>query len=1594
MGRGPELHKTLSSVLSISTSETIMPDDETHGVLGLTTLHEPPPPNKTLADIVFVHGLGGGSRKTWSYSPSKHHYWPQAWLANDPDFVDIRIHSFGYKSEWAERQRSILDIRDFAESLVGGLKNNPGIRRSSTRIIFVCHSMGGCVAKKAYIMTRQDPSCKDLADRIHSIFFLGTPHRGSDLAAILKRLSILAWGSKPFVSDLIPNSSTLRDINDTFRHYASNLRLWSFYETLPARPRILNKIVVERHSATLGYPNEEIIAMNADHRQLCKFSSPADPNYRILRNALHTVTDMLRSLPSLDLTCSQTYVQLTSAQQNLNQKSARQRLSSFLGVTDAPEDELQTLQLLQHPGSCRWFTEAECFISWKTNRSPGILWLTGRPGFGKSVLSSHVVEQVESADSFCSYFFFKQREASKSTLSDCLRSLLFQMAIQDSQMADKLFEIEAEYVTWDLTDELSLWRKLFVNGIFKLPSISRHFWIIDGVDECVNFNSLFTKRILATVPEGLHFFATSRHLDEIRRGLASIGSLVCLQSISETDTLSDMRLLVHSKLRELDRLENDESVHTMCEKIIEKSSGSFLWVRLVLQEFGNVWTSEAMDAILDEIPIDLQDMYCRMLQSIEKNKRTAKLAKSILSWAISACRPLTATELRVAVKLDINETLQNISKAVPSLCHQLVSVDSNDRVYILHATAREFLLNNDLHPEFIVHSIEKHAYIGSLLLQYLLSNASKLHVPLQQQNSGFRGFAKPTDIVASEPSMLDYATSFFSEHVYRGISRDDILMAKLCTFVKGGAILSWIEYVARYGSLGDITRTAINLREYLEEKARYLPLMDPSAYLVGCWVTDLIRVAAKFRSQLLVCPSSIHYIIPLFCPSDSIISRTFVNDAKSSKITIKGIPPASWDDCLTHIDFERGRATAVSCDAHLFAVGLSTGQISLFNAHSIQHVASIAHPERVRMLRFSTDGEFLASSGTKTLVVWQLKSRTQKISFPLESQLIAFTFLGGDEFLCAFASGELTKWRLDSDQHDDQHETISWRGGYAEDIADNLGIPKQPPGRAAFSTAGDAVLLAVGYRRYPIFIWNAFELRLLGQCGDAENNGIDDMIFNPNPDTPELIVSYNDGRLCLFNYHTLTPTFNQSNVFAHSIACSPDGRNLIAGSTKGLKIFKFSQDHIGNTILIPIYSIQSPDESIRSVAFSADGLRCLDIHDEQCRVWAPTALIRKDNELGSVDAVPLSPKIARTTLGPEIPEITSALVVSSSTSCVIAGKSNGELGVLYDHGRGVSIVNVALDDAGRVLVAELSIATSSVTQGLPSAHVVLDRKFGASIINLLVNPSADRLLICGRHTDELCDLPSGRVFSPIVLSDSLAAATALQHPTNESWFVLMSANARRIFCWSDFQELATTNDILEEPSTFVESPLSQPLPATKTPSMRGSSYSVGQDFVLELRKVSRFTPPQVYAWPAQTFDPTTPLSASQASPTEVDLAAIGTDIMTVLGVVGKSTVLFMDANLWVYSMELRLEQSEPYARASLFGEKPVVQDGSKPPTQQVLPIFIRRHFFALSEWCTDSGELRCIAAQHAEGTKFFFASRQHIVVVRRGLEFWDTVIGN
>ena len=58
-------------------------------------------------------------------------------------------------------------------------------------------------------------------------------------------------------------------------------------------------MTVEKESSILGYPGEVSRSLNADHHDVCKYSSRSDPNYMVVRNALSDLVKTIRSKSKL-----------------------------------------------------------------------------------------------------------------------------------------------------------------------------------------------------------------------------------------------------------------------------------------------------------------------------------------------------------------------------------------------------------------------------------------------------------------------------------------------------------------------------------------------------------------------------------------------------------------------------------------------------------------------------------------------------------------------------------------------------------------------------------------------------------------------------------------------------------------------------------------------------------------------------------------------------------------------------------------------------------------------------------------------------------------------------------------------------------------------------------------------------------------------------------------------------------------------------------------------------------------------------------------------------------------------------------------------
>lgn len=91
---------------STNTASTVDP-------LGLTLIHSAEEP---LVDMIFIHGLGGTSRGTWSWERDTRNFWP-SWLVDDVELSRSRIFTFGYFANFLGVQSS-FNILDFSKELL------------------------------------------------------------------------------------------------------------------------------------------------------------------------------------------------------------------------------------------------------------------------------------------------------------------------------------------------------------------------------------------------------------------------------------------------------------------------------------------------------------------------------------------------------------------------------------------------------------------------------------------------------------------------------------------------------------------------------------------------------------------------------------------------------------------------------------------------------------------------------------------------------------------------------------------------------------------------------------------------------------------------------------------------------------------------------------------------------------------------------------------------------------------------------------------------------------------------------------------------------------------------------------------------------------------------------------------------------------------------------------------------------------------------------------------------------------------------------------------------------------------------------------
>ncbi|POR35533.1 Lipase-like protein [Tolypocladium paradoxum] len=250
-------------------------------------------------DIVLVHGLNGSPDKTWTASNGV--FWPLDLLPASLKGAKANILVYGYNADVYSRKndRSASDnfIHQHAQTLVTSLtlfRKSEGTFKNP--IIWVCHSLGGILAKRALLysndlrMTHHE-DYRSIYVSTFGMMFLGTPHTGSDAATwglVLQGMSDAIMPKKFFESESVllktlkKDNETLSNINNHFLDIYQRFRIHMAHENHKTDIKGTKILVVDANSASPQLPGVTYYGVEATHGQMCKFASASAPGYRAL----------------------------------------------------------------------------------------------------------------------------------------------------------------------------------------------------------------------------------------------------------------------------------------------------------------------------------------------------------------------------------------------------------------------------------------------------------------------------------------------------------------------------------------------------------------------------------------------------------------------------------------------------------------------------------------------------------------------------------------------------------------------------------------------------------------------------------------------------------------------------------------------------------------------------------------------------------------------------------------------------------------------------------------------------------------------------------------------------------------------------------------------------------------------------------------------------------------------------------------------------------------------------------------------------------------------------------------------------------------
>ncbi|SCO19465.1 uncharacterized protein FFNC_14328 [Fusarium fujikuroi] len=341
-----------------------------------------------------------------------------------------------------------------------------------------------------------------------------------------------------------------------------------------------------------------------------------------------------------------------------------------------------------------WILESPEFITWRDeSEAGGLLWISGDPGKGKTMLLSGLINELQPSTRLqnprnrntISYFFCQATNSGLNNYTAILKGLIYLLVIQHpclfSYIDDRYGYFEDH---WNLNVSLECIFRRMIND----PSLGEIYLLVDALNECVEDLPLLLA-LIASTSSCAKWIVTSRNRCEINELFRQTSSKVILSlEFHETSVSEAVNYYISYKTRQLAKKKKlkQKASRELHDYLYQNAQGTFLWVASVCQRLERCRAWEIPNQLL-QLPQDLSKLYAQMIDQICKSD-SCDLYMRVLAVASTAFRPLTFAELIAIASLDIGE------ETVPDLimeCGSFLTTKDKTIVFV-HKSAKDFLL--------------------------------------------------------------------------------------------------------------------------------------------------------------------------------------------------------------------------------------------------------------------------------------------------------------------------------------------------------------------------------------------------------------------------------------------------------------------------------------------------------------------------------------------------------------------------------------------------------------------------------------------------------------------------------------------------------------------------------------------------------------------------------------------------------------------------------------------------------------------------------------------------------------------------------------